>query len=87
MGSVPKGVDTSGLCLMSETGSFTESGASLAGQHNPVALLASSAPRAGRLQMCCGAQLFYVGSGGSNSRPHDAGWHFGNQAISPVCEF
>lgn len=57
-------MDTSGLCLVSETGSLTEPGASLAGQHNPVALLASSTPRAGRLQMCCGAQLFYVGFGG-----------------------
>lgn len=86
VGSVPKGVDTRSLCLVSGAGSLTEPGASLADQHNQVALLASSTPRAGRLQMCCDAQLFYVGAGGSNSRPHDAGWHLGNRAISPAWE-
>lgn len=60
---VPKDVDTRGLCQVSEAGSLTEPGAWLSSGPLPLP------PELGDYRTCCGAQLFYVGPGGSNSSP------------------
>lgn len=70
------------LHLDFEAGSLTEPGARLAGQQIPVTLLALPL-ELGDYSMSFGAQLFHMGSGVSNSSPHDSGRVLWGQPSQP----
>lgn len=79
---VPKDVDTRGLCQVSEAGSLTERGASLAEQWP-----SASASRAGRLPHVLWCPALLRGSRGLELKSSCLqGERFGNRAVSPAWE-